>query len=108
MLGLPDGNQPGYKTTNTRQQGLGRARLQESWEVHCLLSLSTGSDDLPGLRGSAVEILGALDAKLRDEPLVDGVWDRANLLGDMDWVPLLGAAGATIAVLFDVTGTSLL
>ena len=108
LVGMPDGNQPGYKTTNTRQQGMGRPRLQESWDVHCLLSLATGSDDLGGLRTRAVELLGELDTKLRDEHTVAGVWDKAALLGDMDWVPLQGPTGATLAILFDVSGTSLL
>jgi len=108
LIGMPDGNRPGYKTTNTRQQGMGRPRLQESWQVHCLLSLASGSDDLLALRNRAVELFGDLDTKLRDDHTVAGVWDRAALLGDMDWIPLQGPTGATLAILFDVSGESLL
>ncbi|MCP2265570.1 hypothetical protein ACFQHV_00990 [Promicromonospora thailandica] len=108
LIGMPDGNKPGYKTTATRQQGMGRPRLNEAWEVHCLLSLNSGANDLVALRARAVALLGLLDAKMRDDHTVDGVWDRAALLGDMDWIPLQGAAGATLAILFDVSGEALL
>jgi hypothetical protein len=108
LVGMPDGNRPGYKTSVTRQEGMGRPRMRESWDVHCLLSLASGSEDLLELRSRAVALFGLLDTKMRDDHTVAGVWDRGALLGDMDWIPLQGPTGATLAILFDVSGVSLL
>jgi hypothetical protein len=108
LLGLPDGGQPGYRATVTRQEGYGRPRLTEEWSVHCMLSLTTGTNDVAALRERGAGLLAELDEQLRDHAKVDGVWDRASIGGQMDWVPLLGPAGASVTVLFDITGAALL
>lgn len=108
LLGLPDGAQPGYRATVGKQQGYGRPRLVEEWDVHCMLSLTTGTNDVAGLRERGATLLAALDDGLRDRVTVEAVWDRASVAGQMDWVPLLGPAGASVTVLFDVSGAALL
>jgi hypothetical protein len=108
LLGLPDGNQPGYRATVTRQQGYGRPRLTEEWLVHSMLSLTTGTNDVASLRERGALLLALLDEQLRDRVKVDDVWDRAGLEGQMDWVPLLGPSGASVTILFDIAGSALL
>jgi hypothetical protein len=109
LLGIPDGNTPGYRTTVTRQEGLGRPRLVEAWEVHCLLSLASAAETIPQLRARASSLLGSLDDTLRADVRSDGVWDRAGFgNSDMSWIPLQGPTGATLAVLFSLEGESLL
>lgn len=108
ILGVPDGSTPGYTTTPTRQQGMGRAHLREAWEVRCLLSLS-GGDDVHALRAQAAAHIGALDDALRDVSAASLAWDRAGVAGsNMSWVPVQGPTGAVMAVLFSFEGESLL
>ena len=108
LLGLPDGAQPGYRSTVTKQQGYGRPRLTEEWDVHCMLQLTTGTNDVAGLRSRAVVVLGLIDHALREQARVEDTWDRAGVAGQLDWVPLLGQAGASVTVLFNLTGAALL
>jgi hypothetical protein len=106
-LGLLDGDRPGYRTRISRERGLGGVVLREHWQVHCMLSLTVGDNDVAPLRAEAVALLDLLDAALRVQVVLDGVWQRAALDGQMDWIPLLGPSGAAMTVIFDIEGESL-
>jgi len=108
VVGFPEGGAPAYEATVARQQGMGRPRLQESWTVHCLLSLTSGRIALTGLRDECAQILALIDEQLRDDVVVDGVWQSASLSGAMQWLPINGPHGSSCNVIFDVVGTSLL
>jgi hypothetical protein len=109
IVGLPgDGGRAPYSTSTTQQDGLGRPRLREDWTVHCLLSLATGTADVAGMRTACGSALGHLDDALRDAHVVPGVWDRARLGGDMDWLAMPTTTGALCSVVFDITGSGLL
>lgn len=108
IFGIPDGSLPGYRSRIERQDGFGRVRLTEEWEVRCLLSLASGANDVAALRSRAVAVFGLIDEALRDNVQEDGVWDLAGFDGQADWVPLLGPAGATMSVLFTIAGATLL
>lgn len=108
-VGLTEGpDRPGYSVAVTRQDGLGRPRLREEITVRCLLSLITGTNDTKALRERAGVLLGRIAEALADDARRPGVWDRALLGANLEWIPVLGPTGATLGVLFEIDGTSLL
>ncbi len=108
-VGLTEGpNRPGYTVSVRRQEGLGRPRVREEITVRCLLSLVTGENDTKTLRDRAGTLLGKIAEALADNARRPDVWDSAFLGANLEWIPVLGPSGATLAVLFEVDGTSLL
>lgn len=108
-VGLTEGpDRPGYTVGVRRQEGLGKPRLREEITVRCLLSLVTGENDVKPLRDRAGILLGQIAEALADNARRPDVWDRALLGADLEWIPVLGPSGATLAVLFEIDGSSLL
>lgn len=109
VVGFTDSpDRPGYELDVSRQDGMGRPRLRENFTVRCLLTLTSGTTDPKPLRDRAVAYLGLIDDALRDEHVSTGVWDRAALTGRFEWIPVQHEGGATVNVLFEVAGSSLL
>ena len=108
-VGFTDGpDRPGYTVDVSRQQGMGRPRLQEDFTVRVLMTITSGDTDMATLRSRAAALIGQLDTALRDDVVVDGVWDRAVVGGAMDWIPIQHEQGATCNVIFTVEGSGLL
>lgn len=111
MLGISDTPEtPPYTTHYVRQEGLGRPRYVEEWEIRCELSLADGSNDVAALRTEAAALLGLLDSAVRDAHAGEGVpWVDAGL-GDADMRWYLGPTpeGATVLVFFSIEGSALL
>lgn len=105
-VGITPDATPGYLADVERQDGLGRVRLVERFSVSSLLTITSGTDDIPTLRARAGALLADIDTALRDAH--DAPWNLAHLSGRMQWVPIQHAGGATVNVFFDVVGTSLL
>lgn len=101
----------GYETRLERMEGYGRPRYEEQWTISCLISLSTG-ESRPGtvkaLRAQVGAIFADVDSKLRDEQVVEGVWQRVALGAETTWLPVRHAQGTGMHVFFDVVGESLL
>lgn len=96
-----------YSVTVNAMQGLGRPRNREDWVVRCLLTVTQG-DGLPAqVRSRAVELLELINAAVGDAHVGDA-WERARLGSALDWFPLGHGDGATMNVLFSITGSSLL
>ncbi|MCR6647792.1 MAG: hypothetical protein NVV70_06490 [Cellulomonas sp.] len=108
VVGFPEGGNAAYDATVTKQPGMGRPRLQESWTIHCLLSRTSGQIALGSLRDSCAQTLAALDEALREHVVEDDAWQSAALSGAMQWLPINGPHGSSCNVIFDVVGTSLL
>lgn len=109
VIGLMESpERPGYSTSVRRQEGMGRPRLVEDFEVRCLLSIASGDIDMEAVRNECVQILTNLDVALRDDHHQADVWDRVLFGPRTDWVPLQTPNGAVCNVLFTVEGTSLL
>lgn len=110
MLGITDSPDTAPYTTHlVRQEGLGRPRYTEEWEVRCGLCLADGSADVAGLRAEAAQVLGRLDEALRDAHVQAGVWDEVGVgEADMRWYPVPNETGATVLVFFSLEGSSLL
>lgn len=109
VVGLMESpERPGYSTSVRRQEGMGRPRTVEDFEVRCLLSIASGDTDMDAVRAECVQIITDLDVALRDDHTAPGVWDRVLFGPRTDWVPLQTPAGAVCNVLFTVDGTSLL
>ena len=107
VLGFPEGGSAAYDATVVRQPGM-RTRLQESWTVHCLLSMTSGRIALTDLRERCADTLAALDGALREHATEDGAWQSARIDGAMQWLPINGPSGSSCNVIFDISGTSLL
>lgn len=100
---------PGYKSTVTRQDGLGRTRMVEEFSVNCLLSVSTGDvggDTMSGLRARCGAALAALDGRLRDLGPVEGVWEDCQVGPETDWTPVEDVEGSLVNVMFTLEGTA--
>lgn len=112
VLGFTDSaDRPGYESTITRQDGTGRPRLVEEFIVRCLVSIASGDTDeaaVSRLRARCGDVLAAIDTHLRGLGPVPGVWDRAALTGDTEWIPLQDQDGAAMNVLFTIEGAALL
>lgn len=109
VVGFTDGpDRPGYNATVSRQPGMGAPRLQEDFTVRSLLTLTSGDTDIRALRNRAGELLGLIGAALAGIHVKDGVWERATLNGDTEWIPIQHPDGATVNVFFQVDGSSLL
>lgn len=109
VVGFTDGpDRPGYSVDVARQDGLGRPRLREDFTVRMLMTVTSGDIDMAALRTRAATLVGQLDTALRDDDVVAGVWERAALGGEMQWIPIQHTQGATCNVLFEVVGSSLL
>lgn len=109
VVGLMESaERPGYVAEVRRQEGMGRPRLVEDFEVRCLLSIASGDIDVAELREECVTIITALDEALRSSSRVGDVWDRVMFGPRTDWVPLQASEGAVCNVLFTIEGTSLL
>lgn len=108
-VGLTEGpERPGYTTTVTRQQGMGRPRLREDFTIRCFLSLITGETDIAVLRVRAGEVLGQVAEALAAEYVVAGLWDRVVLGDRTEWIPVQADSGAVLSVFFTVDGSCLL
>jgi len=113
VVGMPYGSRPGYSSSIRRQDGYGRPRLAETFTIRCLVSFVQAGDDLAAVRDACHDVLAALDAALRDDAVVEGVWDRADISGDFEWMPMRAGgngapAGVVCHVLFEIVGTALL
>lgn len=110
MIGITDSpDTPPYTTRYTRQDGLGRPRYVEDFEIRCGLSIADGSNDLTGVRDDAVAALEALDTALGAQHTNPGVWQEIGLgEAPMSWYPVPHAAGSTVAVFFSIEGSSVL
>lgn len=108
-VGLTDGpDRPAYETRVTKQTGMGRPRMVEEFTVRSFLTISSGVPDMKVLRARAADILGQIDAALRDVDHLPGVWDRASMSGSMEWVPVIDSSGGLCNVFFTIVGESLL
>lgn len=110
-VGFTDGpDNPGYATTWVRQEGYG-GRPREDFTVHCFLTLFTGDHDdqaLARLRTEAAALLRVMDDAIRAAGGRSGVWDRAGLGAEAEWVPAILEDGSICNVMFDIVGTSVL
>lgn len=108
LIGMPDGERAGYSSRVSMQSGRGGGRKREDWSVQLMLGLFTGTDDVASLRTKAVGILGEIDAALTVAQVVEGVWDKAGIAGEILWVPYQTPDGASLVVTFTVEGSALL
>lgn len=100
--------QSGYSSRLTPQQGRGGTRYREAWTVRCFLSLQSGEVDMAALRNRAGGYLAAITTALADEPVAEGVWDKARLGGEFEWLPIQDPRGAICSVLYEIAGEGLL
>lgn len=107
VVGLAE-DQPGYTVTVTREPGVGRPRMREEFTVRCLLSLVSGDTATGPLRARAASLLGDLDDRVRSAHRRPGVWEHAEVSGEMRWVPLQSSDGHMVGVWFQVNGWGLL
>lgn len=107
-VGFTQPEKAGYTSQVTRTQSLGRSRLTETFEIQCFLSVTSGHTQMKALRDKAGLYLGQISQALAGIAQVDGVWDRANLGGALEWVPVQSQAGAMMGVFFAVEGAALL
>lgn len=101
-------DRPGYTTAREQMDGYGRPSYREDFTVRCLLTIASGDTDLAPLRDQATTALAAIEDALRAQHVAAGVWNRAGLTGDTQWIPLQDPNGAAMNVIYTVEGTCLL
>lgn len=105
-VGVTLGGTAGY---SSRLGAPGRGgRPAETWTVRCFLSLASGYTDMSALRVQVGEHLAAIATALADERVAEGVWDRAQLGPEFEWMPVQDERGAICSVLYEVSGAGLL
>ncbi|WP_402465790.1 hypothetical protein [Isoptericola aurantiacus] len=109
VVGMPSGSSdPGYTTKATRLPGLGPARYREDSTVRSMLTVTSGNTVAAEVRNACAGYLRTIDAALRSDQVVEDVWQRVELDGDMDWVVIQHEDGVTCTVFFSVSAESLL
>lgn len=113
VLGLSqdNGGTNAYTCRYTRQDGLGAPRYLEHFAIRTFVSVSLAADDAaPQARARVVEILDSIDAALRANPVVQGVWDDIGV-GDTDieWQMAPGEDfGTNVSAFVSIEGSAIL
>jgi hypothetical protein len=79
----------------------GRARDQEQYDVHCLLSFHVGTGTVSSARASLYTAYEALARALADNPKLGGAVSRARM-ANAEYLPLIDEGGVTVSIRFSV------
>ena len=110
VVGLGDENTVvGFETNQTRQQGLNR-RAQETFTLHCWLSVRLGDDDDDAVQHAVEAATALLDqiAEALEDNRLRVLADTLDLGPSISWLPVQNAQGAACGISFDIAGTAML